>query len=87
MPLVLDFDWRTVGKTLLGASMGSALVQGIFSLVAERRKRRGQATYLAMRLAVLLDAYGQACSDMIDRNRSAEIPPDREFPDWETVPD
>ena len=69
---MLDFDWGTVGKTLLGASigsgLGSALVQGFFSLRAERQKRASQATYLAMRLAVLLEAFGLACSDVAERN-------------------
>jgi hypothetical protein len=65
-------DGATIWKTLLGASLGSAIVQGIFSYVAERRKRTAHATHLAMRLAVLLDAFGLACRDMIDRNSYAE---------------
>ena len=66
MSWLLAIDWATTGKTvlgaLIGAGLGSALVQGVFSLMAERRRRTAQATYLAMRLAVLLDAFGLACS-------------------------
>jgi hypothetical protein len=83
-------DWATIWKTLLsallGAGLGSAIVQGIFNYIAERRKRTAHATYLAMRLAVLLDAFGRACSDMIGRNSYAETPPDSEFPNWEGLP-
>jgi hypothetical protein len=85
------FDWATIGKTvvgaLIGAGLGSALIQGVFNLMAERRNRTAQATYLAMRLAVQLDAFGLACSDMIVRNRNAETPPDSEYPIWEGLPE
>ena len=79
-------DGATIWKTLLGASLGSAIVQGIFSYVAERRKRTAHATHLAMRLAVLLDAFGLACRDMIDRNSYAETL-DSEYPNWERLPE
>ena len=74
-------------KTLLGASLGSAAMQGIFSYIAWHHKRTAHATYLAMRLAVLLDGFGRACRDMIARNANAEPPPDQEFPNWEGLPE
>jgi hypothetical protein len=62
---LLTIDWATAEKIALSAGLGSAFVQGLFSIIGERRRRRAQAAYLAMRLAVLLDASGLACSDMI----------------------
>jgi hypothetical protein len=85
---LLTVDWVPSGKTalsaLVGAGLGSAIVQGAFSLVAEWRRRTYHATYLAMRIAVLLDTFGLACSDLIGSNASAEYPPDDEFPYWDT---
>jgi hypothetical protein len=80
---LLTVDWATAGKTALSAGLGSAMVQGIFSLVGERRRKNAHATYLAMRIAVLLDAFGLACSDLIISNSNAEHRPDQEFPDWD----
>jgi hypothetical protein len=71
-------DWATPGKTalsaLVGAGVGSALVQGLFSLMEKRRRQAAYATYLAMRVAVVLDAFGLACSSLILRNAMAEHP-------------
>ena len=77
---VPTIDWVTAGKVFgpLGSSLvgafaggasGSALIQGWFNLRAERRRRMSQATYLAMRLAVLLDAFGWSCDEMIALRR------------------
>jgi hypothetical protein len=84
---LLTVDWGTTGRTalsaLVGAGLGSALFQGIFSLMGERRRKNAHATYLAMRIAVLLDAFGLACSDLINSNSAAEPSPNDEFPNWD----
>jgi hypothetical protein len=89
---LLIFDWATIAKTgfsaLVGAGLGSALIQGWFNSRAERRKQKGQATYLAMRLADLLDAFGLACSDMISRNANpAEYGPVEGLPTLPPYPE
>jgi hypothetical protein len=92
---LLAVDWTTAGKTvvsaLVGAGLGSALVQGWFSAMGARRRRTAQATYLAMRLAVLLDAFGLACWDMIhraliQRTVVALTFPKETCPVWEGLP-
>jgi hypothetical protein len=49
----------------------------------KRRQRTAHATYLAMRIAVLLDAFGLACSDLISSYAGAESAPGEEFPNWD----
>jgi hypothetical protein len=39
---------------------------------------------MAMRLAVILEAYASACSEFIADNSGKETPPDQEYPLWET---
>jgi hypothetical protein len=55
---LLTMDWATAGKTafsaLVGAGLGSALVQRYFAWRGEERRKNAHATYLAMRIAVLL---------------------------------
>jgi hypothetical protein len=84
---LLTVDWVTHEKTalsaLVGAGVGSALVQGLFSLMEKRRHQTAHATYLAMRVAVLLDAFGLACSTLIDFNAMAEHHQEHEFPNWD----
>jgi hypothetical protein len=84
---LLTVDWGTTGRTalsaLVGAGLGSALVQGAFSLMGERRRKNAHATYLAMRIAVLLDAFGLACSELINFNMTAEHPRNDELPNWD----
>jgi hypothetical protein len=84
---LLTVDWGTLGKTaisaLVGAGLGSALVQGAFSFIAEKRQRAAHATYLAMRIAVLLDAFEAACSELINSNASAQRYPDERLPEWD----
>lgn len=75
-------DWATISETVIGAGIGTGLVQGGFALYRERCRRRAQVSYLAIRLATALEAFGIACTDLIWRNFSAYHPPDEELPDW-----
>ena len=76
-------DWATLGKTVLGAGIGTGVVQGSFAICRERRHRTAQAAYLAMRLSVVLEAFAIACADLIRSNSVAEHQPEHEFPDWD----
>jgi hypothetical protein len=80
-------DWSMVFGSLVGAGGGSAIVQGSFNIWGEHRRRTAKATYLAMRLAVLLDAFGLACSEMINCNASAEPHPEHEYANWVGIPE
>ena len=48
------WDWATMTKTAIGAGFGTALVQGLLAIYRDRRDRKLQAAYMAMRLAVVL---------------------------------
>src|SRR5690242_8832741 len=76
-------DWALLGKTVLGAGIGTGVVQGSFAICRERRHRTAQAAYLAMRLSVVLEAFAIACADLIRSNSVAEHLPEHEFPDWD----
>jgi hypothetical protein len=76
-------DWAALGKTVLGAGIGTGVVQGSVAICRERRCRKVQAAYLALRLAVMLEAFAIACADLIRSNSVAEHLPEHEFPDWD----
>ncbi len=78
-------DWGTLIKTIIGAGVGTALVQPLLAIYRDARERNSHAAYMAMRLAVILEAYTAACSDLIAKNSTAEAPPDQEFPNWDTT--
>jgi hypothetical protein len=86
------WDWVTLGKTAVGAGFGTAVVQvfvqGLLPIYRDHRQRRLQAAYMAMRLAVTLESYASACSDLISKNTDAPHHPDEEYPDWDvTLPE
>lgn len=79
----LIWDWATIGKTALGAGVGTALVQGLLAIYRDRRNRKSHAAYMAMRLAVTLEFYAKACADFIQENANVQPPPpDEEYPSW-----
>jgi hypothetical protein len=80
----LAWDWATLAKSALGAGFGTAAMTGILSVYRDTRHRKSQAAYMAMRLAVTLEAYAYACSEFIAENATMQAPPDQEFPDWNT---
>ncbi|GLI93591.1 hypothetical protein [Methylocystis echinoides] len=79
------WDWATLGNTFVGAGVGTALVQSLFSLIRERAQTKKQATYLATRLAITLEFFAQACAELISTNRNAETPRGHEFPAWKRL--
>lgn len=77
------WDWAALARTVLGAGLGSAAFQWGLTLHRDKRQRRFQASYMAMRLAVTLEFYASACSDLLSENSSAQHVPDHEYPDWD----
>ena len=81
---MVDWGWDLL-RSFIGAGAGTAAVTGGLALLRERTKKRGEATYLALRLAVTLEAFAGACSDLITENRYAEAPPGQPFPYWRSA--
>jgi hypothetical protein len=69
-------DWLSILKTAFGAGLGMAAVQGGISLYSDRALRKDSAAYLALRVAVLLEAYTSECCEFYFENASAQHPPD-----------
>jgi hypothetical protein len=80
---VADWDWSGILRTAVGAGIGSAIVQGGYTLYKDHRAKQDHAVYLALRIAVTLEAYASSCLDLIFRNSSMQDPPDRPYPDWD----
>lgn len=75
--------WRdaiTLGIAVLGAFLGFLNIW--IGIWRDRRKRISDGTYLALRIAVVLEAYASDCADLIQSNNRVETKPDHEFPDW-----
>lgn len=78
------WSWGTFFQIIGGAGLGSAIAQGLIALWRDQRVSRAAASYLAMRIAVTLEAYAVACARLIQDNRDADHRPGEQFPDWET---
>lgn len=78
----LTWDWALIAKTAFGAGVGSAAVQGALSIYKEYRVKENHAAYLALRVAVILEAYASACFDFVADNAIAQQRPDEQYPDW-----
>ena len=78
----LNWDWLTIVKGAFGAGLGTAGVQVGWSLIQEHRAKKDRAAYLALRVAVTLEAYASDCLDLIFDNASLQEPPDQPYPDW-----
>jgi hypothetical protein len=48
-------------QTIVGAGLGTALVQPLITLYRDRRKKKSQASYTAVRLAVILEEFVVKC--------------------------
>ena len=84
----MDLDWASWLKLIIGAGIGSALVQGLLPIWREHHQRKKQAAYMAMRLAVILENFAWACANFIQDNRNAQTLPDEEYPAWDvTLPE
>jgi hypothetical protein len=82
------WDWLSVLKAAIGAGVGTAAVQGGVALYKERTRKKENAAYLALRLAVLLEAYASECCGFYFENSNAQHSPDEPYPAWRThLPD
>ena len=83
MPWMDPSDAVGALKTIVGAGVGAAVVQVLVPLWRDRHQRKAQAAYMAMRLAITLEAYTSACLELIYSNENAEHPPEDRFPNWD----
>ena len=79
----LGWEWGRFFMMIVSAGVGSALVQSLMPIYRDRRTRRKQAAYMAMRLAVVMENFAWACANFIQDNHTARTPPDEEYPAWE----
>jgi hypothetical protein len=68
----MDLDWASWVKLIIGAGIGSALVQSLLPIWREHHQRKKHAAYMAMRLAVILENFAWACANLIQDNRNAD---------------
>jgi hypothetical protein len=70
------WDWHDIAKTAIGAGLGTAIVTAIAQIVVpffrDRRNRKRQGAYMAMRLAVALEAYASGCLTLLRTNQFEE---------------
>lgn len=78
---MVEWGWDLL-RSFVGAGAGTAAVTGAVALLRDRKKKRAEATYLALRLAVTLEKFASECSELISSNKSAELSREHEFPDW-----
>jgi|EndMetStandDraft_8_1072994.scaffolds.fasta_scaffold02296_6 hypothetical protein len=94
-------DWSDILKVMLGAGIGTAIVEGGISLFQFMKTGRSQGAFLAFRLAVQLEGYARGClSHMHDTKNYMSskgnvgrlhcyLPPFPDFPDdpegWRNV--
>jgi hypothetical protein len=81
----LNWDWSTIIKGAFGAGLGTIVVQVIWPFIQERRARKDRAAYLALRVAVTLEAYAEDCLDLIFSNAGLQEPPDAPYPEWNPI--
>jgi hypothetical protein len=79
---LLSWDWRSLLKAAVGAGVGTAAVQGSIAVYQERARKNDNAAYLALRLAVRLEAYASACCSFYFDNANAPHSPDEQYPSW-----
>jgi hypothetical protein len=79
---LLAWDWATILRSAVGAGLGTAAVTGTWTFYLDYRRRKAQAGYMAMRLAVILESFAHDCILFIWGNDSAQAGPDGEYPDW-----
>jgi hypothetical protein len=88
----LTWNWAMLTTAAIGpffgAGFGTALIQAVLPFYRDRRQRKSQAAYMAMRLAITLEFYAWACSTFNANNANAQPDPDSEFPAWDvTLPE
>lgn len=72
-------DWV---KVVAGAGIGTAIVQGIIVLARDERSKKSKADFLALQIAIDLEAFARLCVELDRENEFAEHHPDEQYPDW-----
>lgn len=78
-------DWSSVGdlaKIVVGAGLGSAIVQATTAYLTESRLKKSKADFLALRIAVTLEAFTDQCAQLVSDNQYAPHLPDEQYPEW-----
>jgi hypothetical protein len=81
----LNWDWPTIIKGAFGAGLGTVGVQVVWPFLQERRAKKDRAAYLALRVAVTLEAYASDCLELIFENANLQEPYDEQYPDWNPI--
>lgn len=83
----MDISWGTIltvaGTTGVLTALLNHVLWGLREWRAASSKKKDHASYLALRLAVLLESYANACSDFISENAHAEQGPEDQLPNWD----
>jgi hypothetical protein len=82
---LLVWDWFAMGRMFLSAGAATVCVQLLSPIIRDRHRSRRHAAYMAMRLAVVLEAYAEGCAVLIQENARAKTPPHEQVPDWTTT--
>lgn len=69
-------------KIALSAGLGSAAFQGLLALYREWNEKDHRATYLALRLAVIMESYVLSVAELYFYNANAPEPHDQPYPEW-----
>jgi len=59
-------DWGQLLTGLVGAGIGTAIVEATVTLYGSFKTNRGYAKFLAFRIAVQLEEFAQSCSNRLD---------------------
>jgi hypothetical protein len=59
------WDWAAMGRMFVSAGAATACVQLLYPFIRDRRHSRRHAAYMAMRMAVALEAYSEGCAGLI----------------------
>lgn len=95
-------DWGQVVSGLIGAGLGTAIVEGGITIFQQLQAGRSHGKFLAFRIAVELEAYAERCLNAIFDTRNYEssrgamgklfvtLPPFSSYPDdiegWRNLP-
>jgi hypothetical protein len=80
MHWLAEWEWSRFFMMIVGAGLGSGVAQALLPIYRERRMRRKQAAYMAMRLAIVLENFAWACADLIQANQNARTPANAKYP-------
>ena len=76
---LLAWDWPMMARMFVTAGAATACVQLLGPILRDRRHSKRHAVYMAMRLAVELEAYAEGCAVLIRQNARAQGRPDEDF--------